>query len=392
MDKCTENGFALLDAILSLGLLLLMFAESAFQFRRTAAILKQNRNRSELLSEFSAFQSAPSKFLTAKHLNFECSPIGETSDDASINRCKVTLKNRLPGEQNGPEFIKRSPFVIGLGGGFTLIEVIVTLGLAVLVFSASFPVLKSDSKLKKQTEIAVAAEIDLTFVEAQITSAIQRANRFCFFRGAFVFDKRGGIDPASDAVGTGIGVVIPAHTIAFHRPAAVTQTGIQSEPLCSHRLWDSTIDGGAVGKIQYWLAISVDGITILTGDVTRSRNRRTDCAGEVEYRGVLIPSRAILDRFAKNAFPQDARSIAKSAAVYLPLKDGFVIFVDDDKVLRRVSLITKENAPLLPAIEAFTARQLSPGYIEISIVPKTGIPRNFKIPSAATCEPYEALG
>lgn len=104
-----QSGWAAAEALVSLSLIVILFAESAVQHRRTSEILKQNYARIDLLSELRGLTSASPGLaaITSEQLSIGCSPLPPDDSPLPLNNCIIRLKTGA-----GPEFIKRGQPVI----------------------------------------------------------------------------------------------------------------------------------------------------------------------------------------------------------------------------------------------------------------------------------------
>lgn len=269
-----------------------------------------------------------------------------------------------------------------LSRGFTLLEIVTALALAALVFAASFPALKAGASAKRKTEAGLAAEIDALFIQALIEKAAARAAGICFFPGIFVAGKDGA--PVDRERGEAAGFIIPAPALAFHPPDAGPFDG---RLICAHRPWSGTIDPAALSDIKAWLGVSVDGFQILGGTIRRVGKNPPACSGETGYLADLSPDRRL------NAFVSAGGSaLRQQHLLYMPIEDGFVISADQDGVLRRKSITSKENAPLIQAVERFEFERQDQSKYKFSLKIKNAALKTFTVTIPAECRTYQWLG
>ena len=277
--------------------------------------------------------------------------------------------------------------------GMSLLELTAGLAIAALVFTASFPALKIDTALKHRTEKAVAAELDVSFIEDLLTSAVHQATRFCFFQGVFLIGPENNFNDFNNPPlsGSGVGFIIPVSTLGFHYSGG-EQGSANGGTICAHRSWNTAIEPVPLAKVENWLAVSADGITIAAGKLGRPTPGRRDCSGESEYRSTFSPNDQLLDL----AMPQHNRSedrlILRHAKAYLGIREAFIIAVDGNGVLRRISLTTRENAPIAAEIKAIGAGFETDRRLNLDIKPRNGRPRRLSIVLPQQCRSYEVLG
>ena len=276
--------------------------------------------------------------------------------------------------------------------GISLLEVSAALAIAALAFSVSFPALKVDSILKRRTEKAVAAELDMNFIEDLLTSAVHQAGRFCFYRPSFLVSQFCASNILNIPPGlTGIGFAIPVPTLALHASGASRSSG-NSRTLCSHRPWNSSLDPVPLAKVENWLAVSADGTTVAAGRFSRPSSGRSACSGETEYRTTLIPNDLLLNLLYPVRIRSYDRAILQHSAAYFGIREAFIVAADGNGILRRRSLTTNENAPIAADIAAISAKIETEQLLTLSIEPRIGRTRRFSIALPRQCQSYEVLG
>ena len=397
-----QYGWLSAEAAMALGLLAMTVAGSAVDLRNSSRILKYCKKDLARISDLLEL-SPPTESIDAAPIidgNNSSRPTSELSANcsklsASVTQCTVFSKvsdGSLPSDStthsDAPAFLRRgqrllfSTEITNVDGGFTLLEVIISLGLLALIFAASFPILKTDVVAKKRIESAVAAEVELLFVRTQIENAAAAASRICVLNGAFSTDSAGS---ALTKSGNAIGFIIPAPSLIFHPP------GLELGPssvLCTHRPWGFPADSPDLIDIDHWLAVGVDGVAVLSGSARRTV--RASCAGESAYRVALSPAPR-LSRLIGIEDGLSQRVIAR-AINFIPLADGFLLFTDDHQIFRRRSLFSRENAPMASGIAQFAVESRSAEKIAIRIQHEAGSVTEFSLHSSKRCRAYEWLG
>lgn len=278
--------------------------------------------------------------------------------------------------------------------GITTLECLVSISLLGLMFVLALPT----EKFIISTFLTVQGNEEVSLRSSHVLSSCGRAlkrSEALYAIPAYLVHPRGGIlfyqhqglrsdrrflryppDPKSNALTTlELGQELPLRVIDRHGSHVFTlclQDGSQSEDLPGFR---------------HWIALGIDGVTWVAGDVNELHSTDEKCQNGVTYRGQFLehPFAAILalmrDQGISN-FPDVGQvEVLSNMQLLFPLLDAYTLYVDQQKVFRRISHLTNENQPVAYEVEQLsiqTQKQLAQQsliQIDVSILhPRTRAP------------------
>lgn len=246
----------------------------------------------------------------------------------------------------------------------TTLECLVSISLLGLMFVLALPA----EKFVISTFLTVQGNEEVSLRSSQILSSCGRAlkrSEAVYAIPAYLLHPQGEIlfshhqalrsdrrflryppDPKSNALTTlEVGQELPLRVIDRHGSHVFTlclQNDSQSEDL---------------PQFHHWIALGIDGVTWVTGDANRLHLTDEKCQSGVTYRGQFSEHTlaAILplmgEQGISNSPDVSQVEVISSMQLLFPLLNAYTLYVDQQKVFRRISHLTNENQPVAYEVE-----------------------------------------
>lgn len=257
----------------------------------------------------------------------------------------------------------------------TTLECLVSISLLGLIFVLSFPT----EKFVISTFLTIQGNEEATLRSAQVLSSCGRAlknSEALYAVPTYLVHPTGEIlfhqhqefrsdqrflryppDPKSNALTTiEVRQSLPLRVVERH--------GTNVFSLCLQNV-SQTID---ISQTHHWIAVGIDGVTGATGNATRLNSTDERCRNGILYQGQFSENTlaAILslmrDPQPSNSQDLSPLEVLSSSQLLFPLLDAYTLYLDEQKVFRRISHLTSENQPVSYNVEQLniqTQRQLA---------------------------------
>jgi len=236
--------------------------------------------------------------------------------------------------------------------GFSCVELLIALLISGAVMAMTYPAVKAQLTFNARTHINQQIDAKAAFILESIKAEISTAILLSGLETA-IFHPEGKLKFPNQSISSALLTTLSKLKIqeqsnaisffAFNKRIVLEMQNCSNsaQQLCSN-VKPGSKELDIISDTTHWLAIGIDGVSLLNGDLTR---KTLPCALGVGYRSTLV-------KFSTQLSTDTLPFLCQSQLLF-PLTDSFTVYLDTTSTLRRISHLSSEHQPIARDVKQF---------------------------------------